>query len=73
MSNPLINDFVVTLYVFNNIVTSNELKKHTMDKLKNMIANRFTRNKEYFEKNQVIISNYHFIKIIVDYFYYKSV
>ena len=73
MSNPIINDFVVTLYVFNNIVTSNEIKRHSMNKLKNMIDNRFTRNKEYFEKNQVIISYYYFIKIIVDYFYYKSV
>ena len=61
MSNPIINDFVVTLYVFNNIVTSNEIKRHSMNKLKNMIDNRFIRNKEYFEKNQVIISYFYFI------------
>ncbi|MDK2827832.1 MAG: hypothetical protein PWP67_631 [Clostridium butyricum] len=73
MSNPIINDFVVMLYVFNNIVTSTSIKKNSMSTLKNIIDIRFTRHKEYFEKNQIIVSDYKFIKIIVDYFYYKSV
>ncbi|WP_028307686.1 Abi family protein [Desulfitibacter alkalitolerans] len=69
MKNPIIHDFVVTLYVFNRVVTSDNIKKHTMNELKDLIDNRFTANKEYFKCNQVIESYYHFMKKIVDYFY----
>ena len=73
MSNPIVNDFVVTLYVFNNVVKSEQIKKHSMEELKMLIDNRFIRNKSYFEKNQLIVSYYRFIKIIVDYFYSKCI
>ncbi|MBS4024340.1 MAG: Abi family protein [Clostridia bacterium] len=69
MSNPIIHDFVVTLYVFNKVVTSNSIKFHTMNELKDLMDNRFTANKEYFKNNQIIDSYYHFMKKIVDYFY----
>lgn len=32
MNCTIINDFVVTFYVFNNIVTSNKIKRHSMNK-----------------------------------------
>lgn len=73
MANPIVNDFVVTLYVFNNLITSEQIKKHSMDELKDLIDIRFTKNKNYFEKNQLIVSYYKFIKIIVDYFYSKCI
>ena len=73
MSNPIVNDFVVTLYVFNNVVKSQQIKKHSMEELKTLIDIRFIRNKSYFEKNQLIVSYYRFIKIIVDYFYSKCI
>lgn len=73
MSNPIVNDFVVTLYVFNNVVKSEQIKKHSMEELKTLIDIRFIRNKSYFEKNQLIVSYYKFIKIIVDYFYSKCI
>ncbi|WP_077370001.1 Abi family protein [Anaerosalibacter sp. Marseille-P3206] len=69
MRNPIIHDFVVTLYIFNNIATSEGIKRNTMEELKNLIDNRFTANKEFFEKNQLIISYYDFVKKIIDYFY----
>lgn len=69
MKNPIIHDFVVTLYVFHNIISSPNLKKATIYELKDLIDNRFIKNKKYFEKNQIIITNYRFIKKIVDYFY----
>ncbi|MEG0297554.1 MAG: Abi family protein [Clostridium sp.] len=68
MSNPVIHDFVVTLFVLNNIVSSKSLKKITLKELKDLIDNRFTKNKHYFEKNQIVITNYNFIKKIVDHF-----
>lgn len=73
MSNPIIHDFVVTLFVFNNIITSKILKKATMEELKDLVDNRFSKNKEYFEKNQILLTNYKFIKKIVDYFYNLSI
>ncbi len=69
MSNPAVHDFVVTLFVFYRVVGSSSTKKHTFAELKELVDVRMIRNKEYFEKNQLIISYYKFIKIIVDYFY----
>lgn len=69
MKNPVMHDFIVTLYVFNNIITSNKVKEITMLELKDLVDNRMTRNKHYFEKNQIITSNYEFVKKVIDYFY----
>lgn len=69
MKNPIIHDFVVTLYVLVHMISSDDLRKSAIIELKDLIDNRFIQNKEYFEKNQIIITNYKFIKKIVDYFY----
>lgn len=68
MSNPIIHDFVVTIYVFNSLVNSKSTKKKNMIELENIINNRFIKNKEYFEKNQVIKSSYKFIKKVVEHY-----
>ena len=73
MKNPIIHDFVVSLYVFNNIVTSQGIKKNYMNELKDFVDNRMIRNKEYFQDNQLIISYYKFAKNIIDYFYGLSI
>lgn len=73
MKNPIIHDFIVSLYVFNNIVTSPGIKKHYMNELKDFVDNRMVRNKEYFQDNQLIISYYKFVKNIIDYFYGLSI
>ena len=69
MKNPVIHDFVVTLFVFNNVITSEKIKKKTMEDLKGLIDGRFIANKEFFRKNQLIISYYDFVKKVIDYFY----
>lgn len=56
MSNPIIHDFVVSLYVFNKIVSSEKIKEHTITELKELVDIRLTRNKSYFENNQLIVS-----------------
>ena len=66
MKNPIIHDFVVSLYVFNNIVTSQGIKKNYMNELKDFVDNRMIRNKEYFQDNQLIISYYKFAKNIIE-------
>lgn len=73
MANPIVHDFVVSLFVFNGIVSSQKIKKHTMEELKELMEGRFKRNKSYFEKNQLIVSYFNFVKIIVDYFYAKCI
>lgn len=68
MSNHVIHDFIVTLFVFNGITTSIDLKRKTFEELKRLFDERLLSNKSYFEKNEVIKSNYKFLKIIIDYF-----
>lgn len=73
MKNPAIHDFVVTLYVYNNLITSNEMKMSTMSNLKEFFDIRAIANKEYFKKNQLLRSHYNFFKTIIDYHYYLCV
>lgn len=68
LKNPIIHDFVVTLYVYNELVESGNTKKSTLEELQELIDNRFVENKDYFEKNQIIISYYKFIKKIIEHF-----
>lgn len=68
MGNRFIHDFVVMLYCFNSIVSSEKVKKHQMAKLKSLIDNRIPLHKDYFADNMLLWSNYEFIKKIVDKF-----
>lgn len=69
MRNPVMHDFIVTLYVFNNVISSKKVKEITMTELKDLVDNRMSRNKEFFEKNQVLTAHYNFAKKVIDYFY----
>ena len=69
MSNRPIHDLVVTIYVFNKVVSSEGVKYHTMKELKELFDNRFIKNEHYFQNNLLITSNYIFVKKIVDYFF----
>lgn len=69
MKNPVVHDFVVTLFVFNNIITSKKIKANTINELKDFVDNRLIKNKDYFQKNQIILSYYDFMKKIIDYFH----
>lgn len=73
MSNPVIHDFVVTLYIFNLVVSSSKIKKYTMRELKRLISLRCRKHRDYFEKNMDIISYYNFTKKVVDYFYAQCI
>lgn len=73
MVNPVIHDFIVTLYVFNKISTSKALKMSTNTELKDLLDNRFINKSEFFETNQLIVSYYKFVKNIVDYYNESSI
>ena len=66
MSNCMIHDFVCMLYVFNNIVTSEQIKEKSMAKLLDLFDNRFMKNCTYFENNALIKSCYEFTRKILD-------
>ncbi len=68
MGNRFIHDFVVMLYCFNSIVSSEKVKQHQMEKLKNLVDNRIPLHKDYFSDNMLLCSNYEFVKKVVDKF-----
>ena len=73
MKNPVMHDFIVALYVFNNVISSKKVREITMTELKDLVDNRMPRNKEFFEKNQILTAHYDFAKKVIDYFYELSV
>lgn len=66
MGNRFIHDFVVFLLCFRGIVSSEGVKKHKMESLKDLVDNRFTLHKEYFERNMLLVTNYQFVKKVID-------
>lgn len=66
MGNRFIHDFVVMPLCFKRIVSSEGVRKHQIEKLKDLIDNRFTLRKEYFANNMLLVSNYIFVKKVVD-------
>lgn len=71
--NPIIHDFVVLLYVFYNIVSSENVRKHTFLTLNELFNVRMMRHNEYFKNNDNISSTYEFVKKCVDFFAKSSI
>ncbi len=66
LQNHVIHDFVTLIYVHERIVTSDRTKEHFHAELQELIE-RFFKHKEYFEKNQLIMSYWIFLKKVVDF------
>lgn len=73
LSNPVIHDFIASLFLFNEICLSQTLKEKQLLNLKKLIDERFCKNKDYFINDNVFSTNYEFIKKIVDYLYGKCI
>lgn len=73
MSNPIISDFIITLYVFRESVKSQEITTKTISELKDFLNIRAVRHGDYFDKNQWITTNYYFIKKNVDFLFSQSI
>jgi abortive infection bacteriophage resistance protein len=73
MANPVVHDFIVSLYVFNSAIVSPRVKLNLMRELKELLDDRFKRNSWYFEKNELIIAYFKFLRKIVDFFYQKII
>lgn len=61
MKNKTINCFISLIYGYNEIVLSEDVKKHRFNELMNLFEIRMKENKEYFKTNSVITSTYRFV------------
>lgn len=66
MGNRFVHDFVTMLVVFQKIVSSENVKKAEIDRLKQLFDERFVKHREYFKNNGLLVSNYDFVKKIID-------
>ena len=73
LANPVIHDFIGSLFLFDDICTSSSLKLRTYEELIKLLNKRFKRNKEYFAHDNLILSYYEYVKKTVDYLYDKSI
>ena len=73
MSNPVIHDFVASLFLFDEICTSQVFKKKIFTEVKEFVDGRLIKNKEFFNFDNVFTTIYDFIRNIVDYLYKKNV
>lgn len=71
--NPVIHDFIATLFLFNEVCTSSVLKEKQFNRLKDLIHVRFIKHRDYFIKDNILVSHYEFVKKIVDYLYEKCI
>ena len=67
LSNKFLCDFVTLIYVYNEFIESEIVRKKRYEQLKDFIDGRVIKNKDYFKKNERIKTAYFFVKKIVDY------
>jgi hypothetical protein len=66
MKHRFMYDFIVLLYVYDDIIKNDKMKKKRYEDLKGLLENRFARNKDYFQKNNLIKSQYRFLLKVID-------
>lgn len=67
ISNRLILELTILLYVHSNVVPANTKKKRKIE-IENFIR-RCLKNSKYFYKNELVCSSFDFMLLIVQYFY----
>lgn len=58
-------EFVTLLYVY-DVFVSEDLKKHRINELKELVDIRMRRHSEYFDNQQMLLASYDFLKKVVD-------
>lgn len=66
LSNKFFSDFTTLLYTYKIFVKSQKLKERRKKELVEIFYKRILKNKEYFIKNNTLVSGYNFCKILVD-------
>lgn len=70
MENPVIHDFVVLLFVFYDIMNTSanrSMRDKGMKKARELFFVTMQRNKEYFEKNDVLVTDYKFVCQVIEF------
>lgn len=66
MSNKFLYDFVSLLYVYNEFIDVDVVKRKRFKQIQEFIDGRAVKNKEYFDKNECIKTAYIFVKKVID-------
>lgn len=67
LKNPVIHDIIATLFVFDWICTSENMKENSYKELNLLMNKRFQKHKDYFTKDSLLIGTYIFTKKVIDY------
>lgn len=73
ITNPVIHDFMASLFLFDEICTSQVFKMKIFTEVKEFVDGRLIENKEFFNFDNVFTTIYDFIRNVVDYLYEKNV
>lgn len=68
LANPVVHDFAATIHLFNEIVSSKEIRKERMLELQSFLSDRCLLHSKYFEKNTILVSTYNFFNNLVEYY-----
>lgn len=66
LSNSRIRQMTYALYMFNEIVTSNGIKKNVTEDINELFFGRIIRHKEYYNNNGLLKSVYLYFKKIIE-------
>lgn len=73
MNNPIVHDFVASLFLFDYVCSSEAIRKQTFEKLDDLFRKRFVEHKDYFIQDTIFTSYYEFIIKIIDFLEEPSV
>ena len=65
MSNARVQQIVTLLYVYEKIVTSKGVQEKAVERLRKF-EERMMRNIEYYQDNDMIRTNFEFLKLVID-------
>ena len=65
LSNSRIRQITYTLYIFNEIVTSDGVKRNVIDDINELFFDRIILHKEYYNNNELLKSIYNYFKKII--------
>ena len=69
LSNSRIKQMTYTLYMFNEIVTSEGVKRNVITDLNELFYERIILHKEYYNNNELLKSIYSYFDKIIKYYY----
>ncbi len=73
LSNSRIRQITYTLYIFNEIVTSEGVKDNVIDELNDLFFKRIVVNKDYYKNNELLKSIYNYFEKIIRNNYVKNI